>query len=812
VLNPVPPSSLSPRQAEIAGLVAKGKSSKEIGRILCLSPRTVDTHIAVMCERLGVRTRPELVAAVLSSQGAETRLAPDSILRPVEGGVKTFPRTLTSLVGRDADITAICALLEERQLVTLTGSGGVGKTRTSLAVAEKTIEASGRGAWFVEFAPLRGGDYIPAAIAKALGITLIGRSEPLAELIRHLKRCDGLLVLDNCEHVIEPVAAACAALLQGCAKLKILATSRQSIGILGEATYRIPSLGAPSRAERRVAQRTGVERFAAVALFVERASAAEQSFALTDENAAAVADICCRLDGIPLAIELAAARTRTLSPHELQPRLEERFRLLTDGKRDAPPRHQTLRALIDWSHDLLDERERRLFRRCAIFVGGFSLDAAVFVGRDDDLDALEVLSVLASLVDQSLVLTEREGGRMRYRLLESTRLYALERLAAANEAELGRSLHLQYFIRLFSERRARADDTAVHSEFDESFAAHIDDVRWALDSALAVGDVSAGAKLLALIGRNWTHVGLDHEGRMRIETYRTALPPREALVRAQLSTTLATLYANLFRGRSSREAAEDALIHARACGDPAVLAAALRAAAFTAPNDADADAALAEAEALSGLSPALRLELRKTRAILTFGNDDFERARPMLEALGDEHRRLGNVHEARYFAVHFAQIESRRGNVTRAIDILREQAQAIRQTSDIGRLARILLLLCSNLEAAGKCRDAVAAAREAIEQVAKREPTHPDIAVSIQYLALVSARDGDVERAAHLAGFVDAALREHDAARNPFDSVQQELLNRLGVAMTPDQLQRAYRAGAALRAENAIELALEIGN
>jgi predicted ATPase len=640
----------------------------------------------------------------------------------------------------------------------------------------------------------------------------MSESEPLVELIRHLKRCDGLLVLDNCEHVIEPVAAASAALLQSCSKLTILATSRQSIGIAGEATYRIPSLSTPTRTDRGVSGRIDMERYAAVALFVERAGAAEQSFVLTDENADAVADICCRLDGIPLAIELAAARIRTLSPHELQPRLDERFRLLAGGKRDAPPRHQTLRALIDWSHDLLDERERRLFRRCAIFVNGFSLDGALFVAGDEDLDALDALSTLDSLVDKSLVLTEREGGRMRYRLLESTRLYALERLAAANEAELGRSLHLEYFTRLFSQRRSRADQTAVLGEFDECFAAHIDEVRWSLDSALAIGHVRAGAKLLALIGRNWTHVGLDDEGRKRIEKYRAALPAHQALLRAQLSTTLATLYANLFRDGSSREAAEDALTHARAGGHPEVLAAALRAIAFTAPNATEADAALTEAEGMSGISPALRLELRKTRANTVSWADDPETARSMLEALRDEHRMLGNADEARYFSINLASLASRSGEVTRAIDIIRDEVQAIRKSRDIGRLAVTLIRLCACLMVAGDIRGAAAAARETIERLEAGEPTHPYIALSIEYLALVSARNGDLARAAYLEGYVDAALRKHEVLRKWSDSTHQELIDLLAAATTPDQLQLMYRAGAALRAEDAIELALKVGS
>jgi predicted ATPase/class 3 adenylate cyclase len=430
--------------------------------------------------RLKDLARPEHVYQLL---GPDLR-ADFPALHSLDALRNNLPIALTSFVGRETEIAEITALLEGHRLVTLTGAGGIGKTRTSLQVAANLLDRWADGMWFIELAPFSSGNYIPSTVAQIFGLSLPIDGDPVENLARAVKDKHALLVFDNCEHLVAPAARVVATLLRSCPKLSVLASSRQALGIAGEATYRLPTLAAPT----------------ASALFAERAQAADQRFALSDDNAPIVADICRRLDGIPLALELAAARVKLLSPRQLRDRLDERFRLLTGGSRDVLPRQQTLRALIDWSHDLLDERERALFRRLAIFVNGFTLDGAVAVGSgagDADLDEFEVFDVLASLVDKSLVLAEPASETLRYRLLESTRVYAAEKLTAAGERELCAGRHLRYLRDLFAAAQERFAQSGRRAELNAASAAELEDVRAALDRAAGGPDLPLGAALLA---------------------------------------------------------------------------------------------------------------------------------------------------------------------------------------------------------------------------------------------------------------------------------------------------------------------------
>ncbi|MBD5633952.1 MAG: adenylate/guanylate cyclase domain-containing protein, partial [Candidatus Eremiobacteraeota bacterium] len=275
-------------------------------------------------------------------------------LRSLDAVSNNLPAAATSFVGREAEIAEITSLVHAHRLVTLVGSGGLGKTRTSLQVAANVADDFANGVWFVELAPLSNGDYVPSSIAQATGVTLNPEGDPVDNLADGLRAMHALLVFDNCEHVIEPVARIVAAILRKSPQIKILASSRQGLGVTGEMAYRLPTLGVPSDASISTAAPLRADealRHAAVALFVERARAVDQRFSLADRDAPVVAEICRRLDGIPLAIELAAARVRILSSRQLRERLDERFRVLTGGARDVLPRQQTLRALIDWSYD-----------------------------------------------------------------------------------------------------------------------------------------------------------------------------------------------------------------------------------------------------------------------------------------------------------------------------------------------------------------------------------------------------------------------------------------------------------------------------
>ena len=397
--------------------------------------------------RLKDLSRPEYVYQLVAPELASEFPA----LRSLQSMPNNLPLQMTSFVGRDREVAEIAESLGTHRLVTLVGSGGIGKTRTSLQVAANLLDGSGNGVWFIELAPLASDEYISATIAQALGLSLPPEGDALAHLVKTLKSWQALLVFDNCEHIVAGAARVIWAIIRQCPKIAILASSRQGLGIAGETIYRLPSLGVGDGAT--VANAREATAAPAIALFVERANAADQHFALTDENASIVADICRRLDGIPLAIELAAARVKVLSPRQLRERLDERFRVLTGGSRNLLPRQQTLRALIDWSHDLLDDRERMLFRRLGIFVNGFTLEAASAVATSDDFDELDLFDVLASLVDKSLVLAEPAGDALRYRMLESTRAYAREKLGASAESQERALRHLRHLHHRFVEER-----------------------------------------------------------------------------------------------------------------------------------------------------------------------------------------------------------------------------------------------------------------------------------------------------------------------------------------------------------------------
>ena len=449
--------------------------------------------------RLKDLSRPEYVYQLVAPELASEFPA----LRSLESLPNNLPLQMTSFVGREREIAKITDLLGAHRLVTLVGSGGIGKTRTSLQVAADLLDGSGNGVWFVELAPLASGEYIPAAVAQALGLSLPPEGDSVANLVKMIKSWDALLVFDNCEHLIEGAARFISAVIRGCPKISVLASSRQALGVAGEMTFRLPSLAVDDGIVGVVTSAREAAISPAIALFAERATATNDSFLLTDENASTVAEICRRLDGIPLAIELAAARVKMLSPRQLHDRLDERFRVLTGGSRDVLPRQQTLRALIDWSHDLLDDRERMLFRRLGIFVNGFTLEAATAVGTGDDLDELDLFDVLASLVDKSLVLAEPDGDTLRYRMLESTRAYAREKLDAAAESHDSALRHLRHLHDRFVDERKRFMRTCRAEPMDQLIAIELEDLRAALDWGMANGEAILASELLAAVRRDW---------------------------------------------------------------------------------------------------------------------------------------------------------------------------------------------------------------------------------------------------------------------------------------------------------------------
>ena len=355
-----------------------------------------------------------------------------------------LPEMVSSFVGRDDEVVALRQLIDVSRLVTLTGAGGVGKTRLALQVAAELLDGSGDGVWLVELAAVRDPEAVLAAVASALGIKeQAGRSIHEA-LLSALADQNVLVVLDNCEHLIGSCAKLAESVVRSCPKVHLLVTSRETLGIDGETVFRVPSLTVPAEGAEELSD---LAASGAATLFVERARTLATGFILTDEAAPVVGAICRRLDGMPLAIELAAARLRSMSLSQLNDRLDQRFRLLTGGSRTALPRQQTLRAMVDWSYDLLNGFEQAVLRRMSVFVGGFELEAAEFVCGFGDIEDFDVSGLLGSLVDKSLVVADTSATTARYRLLETIRQYGAEKLVGMDEEAAGaHEAHATYYV------------------------------------------------------------------------------------------------------------------------------------------------------------------------------------------------------------------------------------------------------------------------------------------------------------------------------------------------------------------------------
>jgi len=428
------------------------------------------------------------------------------------GGVLgNLPRQLTSFVGREDDLMSIARELDQTSVVTLTGVGGVGKTRLALEVAARTVDRWRDGAWLCELAGVRDADAVFDAVLDMFDIEP-GQGDSAADaLLRFLRSKELVIVLDNCEHLLKPAARLVTEVVRSCPGVRVLATSREGLNVAGERILAVASLDVPESSED-----VGVIAASdAVRLFVARARAVRSGFVLDAHNAVAVAQICGRLDGVPLAIELAAARVGMLTPADLAQRLDQRFHLLTGGERGAVERHQTLRAAIDWSYELLDDAERRLLNRLSVFAGGFTLAAAESVAAGDGIEASEVFELLAGLVARSLVLADTEGAQARYHLLETIRQYAEERLAETGETTRLRDSHARFFAALIEEAAAGLT-TPAQLEWLARIHPDVDNIRVALGWAIEREDADTVPRFYTrLYGHDEEWAGFSEVSRAR---------------------------------------------------------------------------------------------------------------------------------------------------------------------------------------------------------------------------------------------------------------------------------------------------------
>lgn len=513
----------------LCGLLVEGGKAKQainVGRAAVVAaPNREDVHIALIhaygaagMRVEALRQYEELERILDDTWGEipspEARRALESAFETVQAGKHNFPSQVTSFIGREKEIKDVLALLAKTRLLTLTGSGGCGKTRLTVEVAGKVLEINRDGAWFVEFASLTDPDLVPQTVAAVLGVTEQPGRPVKESLLRSLKTKKLVLVLDNCEHLLQACSELVTDILRECPGVRLLASSREGLRVAGETIYRVPSLSLPDPELPQTPE--SLVQFESVRLFVERAASVQTAFALTEHNAHALASVCHRLDGIPLAIELASARVGSMTVEELDERLDERFALLTGGSRTALPRQQTLRSLIDWSYDLLSGAEKALFCRLAVFSGGWTLASAEEVSAGGQARKYEVLDLLTSLCDKNLVVADQVEGHTRYRILETIRQYALDRLLESGEDEACRNRHFEHFLTLAeeAERHLTGPD---QQQWLKRLGVEYDNFRAGFEWCSRVGgNHGAGLRLAGALVRLWRSRGHITEGLARL--------------------------------------------------------------------------------------------------------------------------------------------------------------------------------------------------------------------------------------------------------------------------------------------------------
>ncbi|OBH51362.1 transcriptional regulator [Mycobacterium mantenii] len=701
--------------------------------------------------------RPERVVQ-LNHPGLRNDFPPLRTANDVSGS--HLPNQLTTFVGRGSQIEDIARILNDNRLVTLTGAGGVGKTRLAVQVADQVAREFAEGAWFVDLAPVTNPPVVPVTVARTLGLTdQPGRStmETLTKFIRSRKM---LLVLDNCEHLLDASADLVMALLEAGPDVTVLATSREQIGIAGELTWRVPSLSVDGEA---------------VELFVDRARRMRPDFRLTEDNSPAVAEICRRLDGMPLAIELAAARTRTLSLTQIVDGLHHNFRLLAGGARTAVRRQQTLRASIDWSHAMLTEPERILFRRLAVFMGGFDLDAAHAVGADSDVEQFQLIDLLGLLVDKSLVVTEETDGLMRYRLLETVRQYGLEKLAESGEAEAVRTRHRDHYTAaaVTLESQMRGDGAALvrwgEIEMANLRAAHA----WSCDAA----EFGPALQVVSSLQRLWVTRGRFREGVAGFdavfgdERYRDDDVAPEIWIRAVGDRGLLAVWCSV---PDSGQRAEEALAAARRLDDQALVVHSLTTCGMLAINTPElAGPYLAAAVDLArdAGDPVALYHVRSYQCFV--GNVSGDPAAS--QAAGEEGRaladELGDSFMSRYSRVFLTGALAMQGKYAEALQVSRALVEEARAAQDLPMEAFGLMTLAQVLTFTGDAVAGRAAARAALENGVAMGGFHEDTA----YVALANAE---------LASGNAAAAKEACDAALQWTSPLKELFVRSLVPMT----------------------------
>jgi len=799
-------------------VVAKGELLDSVWSGMVVEENNLQVHISNLRKVLGPRAistvpgRGYRFTAELEPEDTPSLAEPGravgagSQAQASSGFATNLPAELPALYGREKDARALRALVEASRLVTVAGAGGIGKTSLAQSVAHQLRGNYPDGVWVADLSPVATASLVPTSVAGVLRVVLRGDDQAEAALARALAAKRMLLVLDNCEHLPGAAAELSAALCQGAPGITVLATSQEPLRVPQEQVYRLGPLEIPPDESDEGARQVG-----AVALFLARARAADPGFTLAPKSLELVVDICRHLDGIPLAIELAAARLPLLGLQALRARLDERFRLLTGGSRLARPRHQTLRAALAWSHGLLTPGEQAVFRRVGVFAGSFDLASAQKVASDNDVDDWAVLDHLGALVDKSLVVSI-PGTNPRYHLLETTRAFALEKLGEAGETDTVMRRYAAAIFAVFTESR-RIEYLLPKQERHDRYLPDLDNARTALDWCAAHPE-EAGMQvaLTGAVAWIWVEAGLRSEGRGRtlaaMSLIDPATPPQaEAMLLASWSRIA-------FPDIGPRELAADsrAIELLRSLGDLQRLFAATCEQARTLAvlgDHVQAQRVLTEAERSweSGWPPALRVPLLSTQFWLAHYEGRFEDAvvicaqlYELATALGDRRLAFGALISQEQALASLERLEESVARGRELIELMRQD-----RTVAVCNEGYVYGNLCMSLTELGQVEEALEMARRAY---AFREQAGGALCI-LDPLARLAFKRGRIQDAARILGRADMRYATSQEKRQPVEMrVRDKLLAGLRAALPTGTLQKLMNEGSALDDDAAAALAL----